>query len=128
MLVANCRQCPGILGRAPASPPGNGQADGVSCRRRPWAHLLHSARHVLEPHLITGAPARYARGLNCLSGERAGRLGAPLLADERLTPHLGGPVRKPCTGFGGFGGAFMKLKLTPLGVVRPAHGDEPCFL
>jgi hypothetical protein len=35
---------------------------------------------------------------------------------------------QPCTGFGGFGGAFMRLKLTPLGVVRSAHRDEPFLL
>ena len=37
-------------------------------------------------------------------------------------------VRQACAGFGAFGAAFMRLKLPPLGVVRPAYVTEPSFL
>jgi hypothetical protein len=42
-------------------------------------------------------------------------------------PSCCGVARSAFYGFGGFGGAFMKLKTPSLGVVRLGHGGEPSF-
>ena len=93
-------------------------------RRLPRTILLSSRAQRLTALDIGDLGSRiYPNG----QGQRApARPAFGFAADDNAA--LPAAPEQPCAGFGGFGGAFMRLKVTPLGVVRPAHRDEPFFL
>ena len=90
--------CPGVLGRAPSSPQGNGQADGVSHRRRPWAlspqrkNLFLSASNYRSPRACSCSTADGIKGEggcklglhSCGRSLLRGKLGASFVLFLRL--------------------------------------------